>query len=119
MTDKAKPVQAVPDLPKRGRGNPMWVKGQSGNPTGKPAGARNKLTTEAKIYLESKALEIVKKLVERAKAGDMKAIQLCMERLIPKVEIHGTADGNEALRQALAGSDTISAVEQDKFRVVR
>jgi hypothetical protein len=105
--------------PKRKPGNPNWVKGKSGNPSGKAPGTRQVMTADAKNYLESKSLEIVRALVAKARSGDMRAIAICMDRLIPKVEIRENRDGNESLRHALAGNGTIDVVEQDKFRVVK
>lgn len=57
--------------------------GQSGNPTGRPAGASNKRTQLIKL-LEPHAEELINKLVEMAKQGDANAMRLCIERLIPK-----------------------------------
>jgi hypothetical protein len=49
-------------------------KGQSGNPNGRPMGARNKAT-------EAEAL--TRKAVELALEGEGSALRLCLERIIP------------------------------------
>ena len=59
-------------------------KGVSGNPAGRPRGSRNKTTLLAERLLEHEAEDLVRQLVERAKAGDPTALRLCIERLLPK-----------------------------------
>lgn len=59
--------------------------GKSGNPAGRPKGATNKRTRLAKL-LEPHAEALVDKMVEIALAGDVMALRLCIERLIPKVQ---------------------------------
>lgn len=60
-----------------------FQQGQSGNPNGRPAGSQNKRTQLAK-YLEPYAEELIAKAVELARGGDVNALRLCIERLIPK-----------------------------------
>ncbi|MBL3676168.1 MAG: hypothetical protein JKP92_01480 [Alphaproteobacteria bacterium] len=57
--------------------------GQSGNPKGKPKGARNKATLAAQALLEGEAEGIARKAVELAKVGDVTALRLCLERVVP------------------------------------
>ena len=57
--------------------------GESGNPSGRPKGAVSKRTQLSKL-LEPHAEELINKAVELAKAGDINALRLCLERLIPK-----------------------------------
>jgi hypothetical protein len=57
--------------------------GQSGNPNGRPKGARNKATLAAEALLDGEAEAITRKAIELAKAGDITAIRLCLERIIP------------------------------------
>jgi hypothetical protein len=64
------------------RGRP-FVKGQSGNPAGKPKGARNRATLAAEALLEGEAEALTRKAVEMALAGDVAALRLCVERIMP------------------------------------
>lgn len=59
--------------------------GKSGNPNGRPRGALSKRTQLAKL-LEPYAKSLVTKTVELALAGDVNALRICIERLIPKVQ---------------------------------
>ncbi len=58
--------------------------GQSGNPAGRGKGVKNK-HSELIMQLEPHAVEIIAKLVELAKNGDLTAIKICIERLLPKL----------------------------------
>lgn len=60
-----------------------FQKGKSGNPKGRPKGARNKATMAAEALLDGDATLITKKAIELAKSGDMTAIRLCLERVLP------------------------------------
>ena len=63
-----------------------FKKGRSGNPKGKPRGARNKATLAAEALLDGEAEAITRKAIERALEGDMAAIRLCLERILPAVK---------------------------------
>jgi hypothetical protein len=58
--------------------------GKSGNPNGRPRGAKNKITIEAKTILEGNTEAITRKAVEMALDGDPAAMRLCMERIYPR-----------------------------------
>ena len=58
--------------------------GQSGNPAGRPPGARNKATIIAEMLLQGEAEELTRKAIERAKAGDVGALRMCLDRLVPR-----------------------------------
>ncbi|MSO66295.1 MAG: hypothetical protein EXQ82_00465 [Pseudolabrys sp.] len=60
-----------------------YESGQSNNPNGRPKGARNKATLAAEALLDGEAEAITRKAIELAKGGDMTAIRLCLERIIP------------------------------------
>lgn len=57
--------------------------GQSGNPNGKPKGARHRATRMAEALIEGEAEEIVRKAVELAKAGDGPVLRAVLERIAP------------------------------------
>lgn len=65
------------------RPNARFRPGQSGNPDGRPKGARNKTTLAMEELLDGEAEAITRKAIELAKAGDITAIRLCMDRMCP------------------------------------
>ena len=60
-------------------------KGQSGNPTGRPAGIRDRRVAMQDLLVPH-APELIAKVVEMAKAGDAAALRICLDRLIPPVK---------------------------------
>ena len=64
------------------RGRP-FERGKSGNPTGKQPGTRNKATRAMEELLDGEAEALTRKAIELAKAGDMQALRLCLDRLAP------------------------------------
>ncbi len=60
-----------------------FKKGQSGNPDGRPKGARNKTTLAVEKLLDGEAEELTRKVIEKAKDGDTTALRLCLERICP------------------------------------
>ena len=71
-----------PVQPAKARGRP-FEPGQSGNPSGRPKGARNKTTIAVEALLDDEAEALTRKVIELALAGNMAAIRLCFERLLP------------------------------------
>ena len=57
--------------------------GQSGNPAGRPRGARHRTTVAIEALLDGEADAITRKAIEAAKAGDMVAIRLLLDRICP------------------------------------
>jgi len=68
--------------PQAVRGRP-FAKGRSGNPSGRPVGALNRSSRVAAALFEGEADAIGRKAIELAKAGDVQAIRLILERLVP------------------------------------
>ena len=74
---------------------------EPGNP-GRPKGSRHKVTLAVEALLEGEADALTRKAIELAKAGDMTALRLCLDRIAPPrrdrptpfelPEIHGLAD---------------------------
>jgi hypothetical protein len=58
-------------------------KGVSGNPRGKPRGARNRATVLAEALLDGEAEALTRKAIEKALEGDGIALRLCLERILP------------------------------------
>jgi hypothetical protein len=59
----------------------VFKPGKSGNPSGKPKGARNKTTLAMEKLLDDDAATITSKAIELAKNGDLTALRLCLERI--------------------------------------
>lgn len=59
--------------------------GQSGNPNGRPKGASR--IAELRQLLDPDAEALVNKAKELALAGDVTALRLCLERLVPVIKI--------------------------------
>lgn len=57
--------------------------GQSGNPTGRPKGARHKTTVAIESLLEGEAEALTRKVIEKAKEGDIAALKVCLDRIAP------------------------------------
>lgn len=68
--DTAKPAKV--------RGRPF----KRGNP-GRLPGSRNAATKAAEALLEGEAEALTRKAIEQGKAGDMTALKLCLDRLVP------------------------------------
>jgi hypothetical protein len=61
----------------------QWQKGVSGNPSGRPAGSRNKATLVLEALLEGEGERLARKAIAMALGGDPHALRLCVERLLP------------------------------------
>ncbi len=57
--------------------------GQSGNPQGRPRGARNKTTCAIESLLDGEAEALTRKVIEKAEEGDIAALKLCLDRIAP------------------------------------
>ncbi len=60
-----------------------FQKGQSGNPSGRPPGSRNKTTLAVDALLDGDAETLTRKAIELAKTGDVTALRLCLDRIAP------------------------------------
>jgi hypothetical protein len=108
-----------------------FQKGQSGNPAGRPRGIVNRATALAQNLLSERAEGIARKVIELAEEGDMAAIRVCMERLVPPIKhqpvavelppIEKPADSVEALASiaaAVAAGDLTAAEAAELAKVV-
>src|SRR5918999_1719191 len=60
-----------------------WPKGVSGNPAGRPKGARHKYLVAMEALLDGEAESLTRKAIGLALAGDTTALRLCLERILP------------------------------------
>jgi hypothetical protein len=61
-----------------------FPRGVSGNPAGRPLGARNAATQLAEALLDGEAEALMRTLVERALQGDAAMLNLAVERIVPR-----------------------------------
>jgi hypothetical protein len=66
----------------RGKGKP-FPPGQSGNPRGKPRGARHRTTVFAEKLMAADIGDVVQTVIAAAKGGDMSAARLVLDRVLP------------------------------------
>lgn len=76
-------METTTPKPKRKPPSKAWKPGQSGNPKGRPVGARNRATLLAAAMLDSEVEAITRAVIDAAKSGDMTAARICLERLVP------------------------------------
>jgi hypothetical protein len=62
--------------------------GVSGNPKGKPKGARHRATLAALALLQGEAEALTRVAIDAALAGDLTALKLCLDRIIPPTKDH-------------------------------
>jgi hypothetical protein len=90
----------------------IFEKGQSGNPAGRPPGARNKATILAEAMFQGEAEAIIRMAIGKAKDGDITAIRLCLDRVLPRQRERATAfdlPPIDSAADALAALTTILA----------
>jgi hypothetical protein len=105
--------------------------GQSGNPAGRPKGARGKATILAEGLLDGEAQDIIRAAVDLAKAGDVAAIRVCLDRIAPRKRdrpvafelppLHTAADAAAALAAitaAVSAGDLTPSEAADLFKLV-
>ena len=114
---------AEPSAPPPVRGRP-FVKGQSGNPAGRPSRARVAAVV-AEGLIGRKTVRLTNKLLDLALAGDPAALRLCLDRIVPRrreAPIHlamppidGTADLPAAMAAVVnaAATGAITSAQAD------
>jgi hypothetical protein len=84
--------------------------GQSGNPAGRPRGARNRTTVLVESLIESDAEAFARQFVAQAKAGNARALALLMGVILPKRKGAPVEIDLPALKQASDAPVAIAAI---------
>src|SRR5262249_49284801 len=87
-----------------------FQKGQSGNPAGRPRGIVNRATALAQNLLSERAEGIARKVIELAEEGDMAAIRVCMERLVPPIKHQPVAVELPPLEKAADSVEALASI---------
>jgi hypothetical protein len=75
------PMEESPPPAPRGR---PWVKGQWGNPAGRPPRRHHVAAVVAHGMIDRKTIPLTDRLIGLALAGDKTALRLCIERIVPR-----------------------------------
>jgi uncharacterized protein DUF5681 len=108
-----------------------FEKGQSGNPAGRPRGSRSRSTIALQDLLERDAESIARTAISMAKNGNIAALRICMERLLPPrryepvtldlpplEKVADTVAATSAIVTAVAAGDLTAAEAADLAKVV-
>ena len=71
----------MPDKTRNKQGK--FLKGQSGNPSGRPIGSRGQATILAEKIMYSDIAEIVQNIVDQAKEGNVQCQKMILDRIVP------------------------------------
>ena len=109
----------------------QFQKGSSGNPAGRPPGARNRATLAVEALLEGEAEKLSRKAVDMALEGNAVALRLCLDRIAPprrgrpvSLDIGAVktpadlADAQAVVLTAMAAGEMTSEEAADVARVI-
>jgi hypothetical protein len=63
----------------------MFEKGQSGNPSGRPPGIKDRRVMTRELF-ESRQVELIDKAITLALEGDTQALRMCLDRIVPPIK---------------------------------
>jgi len=99
----------VKNQQRQGRGRP-FQKGQSGNPAGKPRGCRSKAALLAEALFDGEAEKIVRKAIELALGGDVTALRIVLDRIVPPRRDRPVSFGLPPMLEAADAAKAMAAI---------
>jgi hypothetical protein len=80
------------------------------NPAGKPKGTRNATTLALETLLDGQATALTQKVIDLALTGDMAALRLCLDRILPPRKDRPVTFTLPPINSAQDAAATVSAV---------
>jgi hypothetical protein len=99
-----------PDKTGQKQADTRFKPGQSGNPDGRPKGARNVTTLALEALLDGQAQALTQKAIDLALTGDMAALRLCLDRILPPRKDRPVTFTLPAIKSAQDAAAVVSAV---------
>jgi hypothetical protein len=84
--------------------------GQSGNPAGRPKGARGKAAMLAESMFDGEAEAIIRAAIDLAKAGEAAALRVCLDRIAPRPKDRAISFELPPLRSAGDAASALAAI---------
>jgi hypothetical protein len=84
--------------------------GQSGNPAGRPKGARGKAAMLAESMFDGEAEAIIRAAIDLAKAGEAAALRVCLDRIAPRPKDRAISFQLPPLRSAGDAASALAAI---------
>ena len=90
-----------------------YEKGQSGNPAGRPLGARNRATIVVETLLQGQVEPMTRVAMDLALGGDMAALRMCLDRVAPPGRHRPIAYELPPLRTAADAAAALAQIAAD------
>ncbi|MBR1156197.1 DUF5681 domain-containing protein [Bradyrhizobium sp. JYMT SZCCT0428] len=99
-----------PENTGRKQADTRFKPGQSGNPDGRPKGSRNSTTLALETLLDGQATALTQKAIDLALTGDMAALRLCLDRILPARKDRPVTFALPPINSAQDAAATVAAV---------
>src|SRR4029453_6398297 len=99
-----------PDKTGQKQADTRFKPGQSGNPDGRPKGARNATTLAMETLLDGQAEALTQKAIDLALNGDIAALRLCLDRILPPRKDRPVRFPLPPINRAQAAATIVSSV---------
>lgn len=104
------PDQFIPPEKAARKQGSRFRPGVSGNPSGRPVGARNRATLAVEALLDGQAEALTQKAVELALDGDVVALRLCLKLICPPRKDRAVAFALPEMSKSLDVADAMGAL---------